>query len=415
MSSSTSSTIGTITGTRSGTRSGRRHGAALAVGVLVAGLMPVVLTAAPADAADACLADDSLSLLDNAGCDDVTPPDTEILSTGPGLNSARYLQGRSATFTFRAVVSDADTGPWSFMCRLDGTSEGEWQDCSAADDAETSTVSYPGLPDLKGEDGGYTFRVYAIDKSDAAMTWSDTRNPLLSVTESASDDDSASPATAGFKVDTLAPNSFIFDEPYDALRPELPMITARSLSLLLDSTESRAGEIARFVCTLDRAPVPCQQGPSVLRGLIPGDKRFTAAAVDLAGNRDPSPAATVFAVPRDLSAPRGTGWRSVKGGSGYFGGDYLESRVVGSTIVTKPVVMRELRLIAPAGPNLGTLDVRIGQGIRRTVRLTAPTYERFHVYVIRTEFSPTVGGRITLRVKSLKPRQVVRVDAILAH
>ncbi|MDO9498126.1 MAG: hypothetical protein Q7J48_20650 [Nocardioides sp.] len=377
-----------------------RRRAALVLGALVVGLLPGTLLAAPAGASEGCLADDSLGFLDFTGCDDTTPPETAITGSSPQPNGADYIKTDSISFAFAGSYTDADTGALEYKCRLDA---GAWETC-------TSPKVYTGLADSKT---GYTFEVYAIDGTDAAVAWSDTTNPLSPVIEPDPTDADQSPATRSFKVDTTTPNSFIFNEPYDALRPELPMVTSRNISLRLDSSES-AASVLKFVCALDGVSVPCQQGDTRLTKLKAGDRRFTAAAIDLAGNRDPSPAVTKFAVPRNLVAPAGSRWRRVKGTS-YFAGDYLEARKVNTILVTKPVTVRELRLIAPAGPNLGVVDIQIGNGIRRKVNLGAARYERFKVYVIRDEYAPQVSGRITIRVRALPGNKVARIDALLAH
>jgi len=389
----------------------RRRVAVLAAGALVAGLAPALMTTAPAAASPGCLVDDNRSLFNPNGCDDDTPPDTRILSAGPALNKADYIRGSSATFTFEAVVSDADQGPWGFMCRLDGTTNGEWKDCSAGVAGTKGTVTYKNLADLK-LDGGYDFQVYAVDTTDASVSWTDTTNLLAPKTETAPDNDSASPATRSFKVDTAAPSTFIFNEPYDKLRPEFPMVKSRNIQVRLTSSESKAGEGATYACTLNDVDVPCQEGFTSLQKLTPGNKTFEATATDLAGNTSKRSAKIIFAVPRNLQAPKGSGWRRVREG-GYYGADFLEARRVGATIVTKPVQVRELRLIAPAGPNLGSIDLQIGNGQRRTIRLSAATYTRFKVYVIRDEFSPLASGKITIRVKSLGTNKVARIDALL--
>lgn len=381
-------------------RTPHRRRAALMVAALVAGLVPGALLAAPAGASPGCLADDSLSLLDFTGCDDDTPPDTAVTGSSPQPNGAAYIRTDSISFTFAGSYTDDDTGTLRYMCRLDA---GAWESC-------TSPKTYTDLADNKT---GYSFQVYAIDGTDADVTWSDTTNPLSPVTEPDTTDADKTPAERSFKVDTTAPNSYIFDKPYDELRPELPMVTSRNISLRLDSSES-AANVLNFVCTLDGASVPCKQGATELSQLKPGDRRFTAAAIDLAGNRDTSPATTQFAVPLNLLAAKGSGWRRVQGSS-YFAGDYLEARKVGTQLVTKSLTMTELRLIAPAGPNLGVIDIQIGKGIHRKIKLNAPSYERFKVYVIRNEYAPKVTGRITIRVRALGGHKVARIDALLAH
>ncbi len=399
----------------------RRRAAALATGILVAGLMPALTLAAPAGAAESCTLEQNGSPLPfpappSPVCDDVTPPDTQITKTAPVPNKNDYLKNDSVTYTFQAVVSDGDPGPWSFMCRLDGATAGKWESCGAKDPQATETpqsITYSKLPDLKGS--GYTFKVYAVDARDAANSWTDgslfgakTEDPAMP------DDDSASPASAGFKVDTALPSTFVFGQPatYDPIRPEFPMVTSRNIQVRLTSSESKSGEGATYECTLNGADVACQEGFTKLRKLTPGNKTFLATATDLAGNTASKPAKLVFAVPRNLKAAKNSGWRRVREG-GYFAADYLEARRVGATIRTNPVQVRELRLIAPAGPNLGAIDLQIGNGQRRVIRLSAPTYTRSKVYVIRDEFSPLASGKITIRVRSLGANKVARIDALL--
>ncbi|WP_341926337.1 hypothetical protein [Nocardioides psychrotolerans] len=398
-------------------RPSRRRAATLAAGILVAGLLPALTVAGPASAEPGCTIEQNGSLLpfpapETPVCDDTTPPDTTITKTVPDPNKADYIKGKSVTYTFAAVASDGDPGPWSYMCRLDGATAGTWKPCGDPDGTTTpQSVTYSDLDDLKSS--GYRFRVYAIDTPDAANTWSDgslfggaTEDPAMP------DDDSASPASAGFKVDTADPSTFIFGEPdtFDPIRPELPMVTSRNIQVRLTSSESRAGEGATYACTLNDVKVPCQEGFTSLKNLTPGNKTFEASATDLAGNSSKKPAKIVFAVPRNLKTT--PGWRQVKE-SGYFAADYLEARTVGATLVTNPVQVRELRLIAPAGPNLGRIDLQIGNGQRRTISLFAKTFTRFKVYVIRDEFSPLASGKITIRVKSLGPNKVARIDALL--
>lgn len=393
----------------------RRRLAALASGALVAGLVPLVATSAPASAEPGCLRDDSLAfLVDMEGCDDDTPPDTVVTKIAPAPGEGGYVRGKEVTYTFMAVASDGDTGPWTYMCRLDGAQAGTFQACGARESTTPQSITYKDLADLRGD--GYRFQVYAVDVPDAATTWSDASNPLSPpVGETAPDDDRATPAAAApVRVDTAAPNTFILDEPFDEIRPEFPMVLSRTISVRLESSERQSGERLTYACELNDVKVPCGQGTTELKGLTPGNKTFTAVATDLGGNRDATPAKIVFAVPRDLNATKGSGWRTAKEG-GYYAGDFLEARRLGATITTKPVQVRELRLIAPAGPNLGSVAIRIGRGKAKIVKLTAPTYTKMKVYVLRDEFSQLVSGPISVTAHALGTNQVVRVDAILAN
>lgn len=385
-----------------------RRSAALAVALLGALLVPLTGPAVTADAADTCgtvepevdAPPDLTTPSPNPwGCDDTTPPDTAVTSMSPVPTAGGWTREDSVTFEFHEVVADGDPGPWAFACRLEGPGRtAGFQDC-------TSPTTYTGLTDTGATP--YRFSVYAIDAHDTAILFTGTPvdttddEPLTD-----HDDDSQSPATRTWQQDTLAPNTFAFDHFDDALRPDWPMAESPDVPFTLGATPGVVG----YRCTLNERAVPCADGRTTLRSLSGGNKTFRATAVDAAGNVDTTPAVARFSVPSDLVAT--PGWRTVRE-RGHFAGDFLEARKFGAQVTAPGRNVRELRLIAPRGPGLGRVQVRVGSSPWRTVNLRGATRERFHVYVVRDQYAPMLSGTIRVRVASAG--QPVRVDAVLAR
>jgi len=390
----------------------RPRWALILTALLVATLLPALGPAAPAFAA-ACgegqyLEESGTGPLNPGTCDDVVQPDTEITKMTPRPNGNGLTKSTTVTFEFKQKLTDADTGPWTFMCKLDGPNPQPFEVCR-------SPHTYNGLSDTSL---GHTFSVYAIDEHDAAINYTDG-DLFAPYVESAQtppvpDDDSASPAKTTWKQDTVAPNTRIDKRPYDEENPKFPMVDSRNLELRLYANEGSVEDPIDFECKLDDTKVPCAQGAFTLKQLTPGNHKFSAFSIDRAGNVDDTPDQITFAVPHNLTAPQGSGWVRRRSG-GYFARDYLESKKVGATVSIPGKNVKELRLIAPKGPNLGKVELRIGTGIWRTVSLRGKTYERFHVYIVRDQFEPLVSGRISVRVKSVPEFGFARVDAVLAH
>ncbi|MCD4523781.1 hypothetical protein [Nocardioides sp. cx-173] len=387
-------------------RTARRR--ALVAGALVAALLPAIGPAAPAGAAPGCTTDVDRSALALGGCDDDTPPETQILSVSPRPTAGGYVSSGSLTFTFRGVHPDGDTDPIGFRCRLVGL--------ESAPSACSSPATYRGLADDKLD--GYEFQVTAVDTTDAAHAWVDWL-ALPIRTEADPSDADPTPATQAVRVDTLLPNTYIFGDLYGGLhydvRPSLPMALTPDLPVFVDSSESAERGGVGYACTVGARAVPCRQDRTVLRHLTPGTKVLKVAAVDPAGNRDPSPASLRFSVPRDLTAPARGPWRTRKG-AGHFGRDALETSKVGARVVVRPAgAVREVILLAPAGPRLGVVTVRIGRGFSKRIRLSAPRNEALKVYVVRRVEDGPLRGPITIEVTSLGAGKVARIDALLAH
>jgi hypothetical protein len=347
------------------------------------------------------------------GCDDVTPPETTIGSVNPAVNSQGYVRAKNVTFTFVGAYTDAEAQavpahPIGFECQLYNTvsAPSTWQAC------DSGTFSTPELEEYTGV--AYTFRVRAIDVQDDAIVACDDVAidgcPALAPGEEQVADEDPSPATVTFKVDTVAPNTFITRGPVDNIRPDWPVSTTASPQLVLNTNEDSS-----FKCSLNGKPVACAEGTVTLRSLSGGSKTFDARAVDAAGNVDPTPASLKFFVPKNIKKSKHSAWRRVKA-SGYFGDDYLEADSVGATLKIKGQRnVREVRLLAPSGPQLGKLEVRVGRSQWYTVDLHSKSSVPQKVYVVRDQFTPLQDGTIQIRVKKLRPGGSVAVDALVAR
>jgi hypothetical protein len=366
--------------------------AALAALALTACAAQVVATAPPAQAAG-CQAETSL-----VGCDDVTPPDTTLVAVRPAPTPGGFVRQATVSFDFAGVPVDAtDTGQIAFECQLYSAASppAAWQAC-------VSGQAYSGLGDTSTTP--YTFRVRAVDATDAAVVC-----PLIPLCTDEPDHD-PTPATATLKVDTLAPNTFITRTPHDDITPDSPVISDRSVQVVLDSNEGGAG----FACTLDKSPRPCAGGTLSLTDLSSGSQKLSVAAVDAAGNTDPTPATTTFFVPANIKASRGSGWKRVRK-AGAFDGDLVRATRVGATLRIGGLRnVREVRLIAPAGPRLGRIAVRVGRSQWYPVDLAGKS-TRHKTYVVRNHFTPVQSGAIQIRVLSLPPGGAVRLDALVAR
>jgi len=187
---------------------------------------------------------------------DVTPPETTIGDRPPATT-----QGTSATFTF----SSSEAGS-TFECALDG----------AAFAACTSPRGYTGLAV-----GPHEFRVRAIDPAGNL---------------------DGTPATHNWTIqappDTTAPETSI------AGQPPSPS-NSTSATFTFGGTDNETPQsLLVFQCRVDSqsesAFVSCSS-PRVVSALSQGSHTFQVRAIDLAGNRDLTPAAFAWTV--DTSAP----------------------------------------------------------------------------------------------------------------
>jgi hypothetical protein len=378
----------------------RGYRRAVATATVLAATAGLTVAVAPAaEAADSCTSEQG-TLGPIGACDDTDPPDTTITGTDPRLQDG-WVRATSVSISFGGAYDDADTDPISFECQFDQpASSTTWQACTSPFTAGDLTPNRA-TP--------YTFRVRAVDSADDAI---DLASPVFGGTDVPDYDQTA--AEVSFTADDVAPNTFGFlrttyadESGFDG-----PMLVAPRARLRLQSTQG-----SRYRCALDGTPIACHDGLTTLRGLTAGWRRFTAAAVDPAGNVDPSPFAQRFFVPRDLvaaDAARGSHgeWRRFRD-PGAFGGDYLESSTYGAVLAFPVRGVREIRLLAPAGPQLGRVAIRVGRGRWYPVDLRSDDTQRLRVYQVRDALSPRVAG--TLQVRVLSHGRPVRVDAVSAR
>ena len=390
----------------------RRLGVALAA-VLAAATLPLLAPAPPAEAADPCLSevqptDPILGLPTGAACDDTVPPTTTLAAVTPAV-SGGWLASTSVRIAFTGRHTDADTDPISYQCQFFNTAIAPttWQSC-------TSPVGYDQLEERSATP--YTFRVRAVDSPDNAHDI--TTDPFFAAPTDLPDVDQT-PAELVFRADATAPSTFGFlrTSYYDQDQQDNPMVTSPTVQIRLQSNEGGPDEVPAYRCRLDDRAVACADGLTTLRRLGAGRHAFTAAAVDPAGNVDPTPFTQRFFVPRNLTtddatrAPGGA-WRRVRS-PGAFAGDYLQTSTYGATLSFPVRNIRAIRLLAPAGPGLGKVQIRVGQGAWMPVNLASKDAQRMKVYQVRDELSGLLAGPLQVRVASRG--KTVRVDAVMAR
>ncbi|MCW2842091.1 MAG: hypothetical protein JWN22_7 [Nocardioides sp.] len=363
--------------------------------LLVAALVPLLGPAAPTQAAGGCTSEVAPppSIPPDFGCDDTTPPDTEITGMSPTPNAAGWTRRNEMAFTFHEVVVDGDTGPWSFMCKLTGPGQDAgFQPC-------TSGQKYTALADASATP--YVFSVYAVDTSDSGITYAG--NPLITTDDedpAKPDDDSASPATATWKQDTVVPNAFIFGGPSDGSGS--PVTTQPQVTYAIDASEGGV----TYRCQLDGRDVPCDRGDITLRNLTGGNRVFAVKVTDAAGNEDNSAATEQFTVPYDLRSAKG--WKRVDL-KGAFADQVLQTTTKGARIRFKAHNVREVRFLAPAGTGLGKLRVQLGDGAWHTYNLAKGKTTASRSY--RVPNSTLFSGTVT--VEALSAGKPVRIDALV--
>lgn len=390
-----------------------RRAVALPAAGLLATLLPL-LASSPAAAATPCTstfseAHTGTALTGHAGCDDSTPPDTTISAVEPVPTVLGYTRSKTVTFTFAGAYTDADTGPISLECQMYSTvaAPTEWQAC-------TSPKVYTNLADTTTTP--YTFRVRAIDDDDKAIAACDSSATLFDVLcagEEAVEDVDATPATTTVNVDTVAPNTFINNEPVDGIRPDWPVVTSSSPTVEVNSNETTAG----LACTLNgKSFTPCSKGVVTLANLNGGSYTFLARAYDAALNIDPTPVSTTFYVPTNIKKTKKSGWKKVRE-VGLFGNDYVTATKVGQVLVLPKVKkVQEVRLLAPTGPTFGKIEVRVGTSQWYTVNLYSAKPKRLAQLLVRDEYALPQTGTIQIRVKELGGSKTsVRLDAIVAR
>ncbi|HEU4337169.1 MAG TPA: hypothetical protein VFR45_07655, partial [Nocardioides sp.] len=316
---------------------------------------------------------------------------TLTASTAP--NGAGLVTVSSMTFTLGWQVPDGDQGPFGLECRLTGGPQAhDWRAC-------TSPVTYADLPDAAA--GTYVLEARAVDAGDRART-PDT-SPLPPTVPDTPDED-PTPATFTWGQDTKVPFVFVTGTSYDEITPTQPVVTGDRVPIRLNSSEAGS----RFECTDNDRPVACSGGRWELPAPSAGRHRFAARSIDAAGNASAWSAPIEFFVPTNLARTRG--WKKVTA-AGYLRGDAVRATRRGARLVLPRTTVGELRLIAPAGPKMGKVRVRVGRRDWHVVKLAGSRAEmKQHVVIDR--YSGIRTGRIVIESMSRKP---VVLDAVVAR
>ncbi len=382
--------------------------AAASAAALLGALLPVALAPTPAYAANGCLTEVPQDggplgpLPPGTRCDDQVPPEASLDSVSPAPNAAGFVSSRSLTFTFSGAHSDGDTDPIGFECQFFNTAAepSQWESC-------TSPVTYSDLADTTAVP--YTFKVRAFDAADRGIDATAATNPLFGTGGAETDlpDVEDTPESQVVKVDTRAPQAFIFNTPFDRETPSLPMLTTDSPTFRLGASE---GNVV-YRCDIDGRVVPCEDGNSTFPRLSPGTKVLRVAATDPAGNVDPDPATTTFTVPADVELPSGPKWRETASPRA-FGGSYIETTAFGARFAVEGTNVREVRLIATKRPDAGILKYKTpGNPNWAKVKLNSKRIERGAVIVLRNPSSKSFTG--TMKFKTMSTGRRVEVDAIM--
>jgi hypothetical protein len=375
-----------------------RHRTVVRLGMLalLAGAL-VPATTAPASAAAVCGQDETRPTIElipgipipqGDGCDDSTPPQTTLaVSTTP--NAAGFVAVTSMTFTLGVQISDGDAGPFGLECKLTGPAQShDWRPCS-------SPVSYSGLPD-----GAYAFSSRAVDLGDRPRNPDDGMAPTVADTP----DEDPTPATLSWGQDTKAPFVFVTQSTYDAETPTQPVVTTPTVPLRLNSSEAGS----TFECTDNGAPIACTPGRWDLADPGAGRHVVTARTIDRAGNASAWSKPVEFFVPQNLR--RTKGWRKELN-KNYFGGDALSAKKRGVRLVLPRTEVGELRLIAPTGPGLGKVRIRVGKRDWHVVNLAGKKAALVQ-YTVIDRYSGIRKGKIVIETLSNKP---VIIDAVVAR
>lgn len=373
------------------TRPARRSAGVAAI-VLAASTLLVVGGAPPAGATPGCTDETPPNVLTD-GCDDSTPPETGLTAASTP-NPAGFVNTSTMTFTFAATVSDGDSGPFGFECATatPATPSPSWQAC-------TSPVTLPGLTDTGA--GGYTFSVRAVDLGDRA-TDPDTLLGVGTVVDTPDEDPTAASLTWG--QDTKVPFVFVTRSSSDEETPTQPVVTTPTLPLRLDSSEPGS----TFECTDDNTPITCAGGRGELPTPAAGRHVFRARVIDKAGNTSAWSDPVEFFVPRNLTRSRG--WTKVSGAD-YLRRDALRATRRGARLVLPRTTVGELRLVAPSGPGMGKVRIRVGRRDWHVVDLSGPRAAvRQHIVIDR--YSGIRTGRIVIQALG---GGTVLVDGVVAR
>jgi CSLREA domain-containing protein len=212
---------------------------------------------------------------------DAVPPDTSI-ELAPANSTS------STAFEFVGTDNATPTEQLLYQCRLDSTSELDWIDCTSPFNLLTEwTYADPQL-----SPGQHTFEVRAIDAADPAVS-----DPSLPEFEGNVD---PTPATHTWTMtaDSTPPGTGIGT----GLPATLGQATEASVTFFGTDNATPVAMLA-FECSVDSAPFEACTSPVDVTGLAPGAHDLRVRTVDLAGNRDLTPATEVWTV---VDAPTAT-------------------------------------------------------------------------------------------------------------
>lgn len=315
--------------------------AALAAGAAVAlGLTLQPVVTAPAQAGTNC--GSTNPLLPPIG--DCEAPESTITKKPPVFSEAR-----TALFEFTTVAPDDDDPDVTFQCRLESgfsapfTVVQDWTDCSVTGEADgTGSLGKKLYEELAP--GDYTFSVRATDVAD------DLFDPPAALGGTTNTE--TTPAQFQWSISETAPDDD--DNPQTTITSKVKRWHLfRFLGIEYQADEDTMG----FICKANGQEVDCTDRQANLFGMGPKDWTFTVAAVDSAGNVDPTPAVVTWSVPRSSPSLKGSdGWKR-QSAKGYFLDAYMTTKKRGQYINMTKEGFREMALVATRCPECGTVDV----------------------------------------------------------
>lgn len=311
---------------------------------------------------------------------DCTPPETTITGQ-PAVDGEGETESRLAAFTFEAEDEDpADKA--TFECRLDQgeTEVQDWTDCTDGDQQKAGhSTGSEAFTDLSP--GSYTFSVRARDTGDVVGGPANTE---------------ATPATFGWTVVDGPP-------PPDTEHPDT-VITAGArrwhpfsfLGIAYRSDEETSG----YECTVNGRARSCDDDPVTFYGMKAGDYVFTVAAVDTAGNVDPTPAKDRWTVPMNNTLfKKHSGEWDKRTGRGHFQDTYSIADRRGAYVEKAKRNFRSLALVATRCPGCGKVAVFLRGDRLTTVDLSARKTRKRQILPIDS-WRRLQTGRVRVQVVS---------------
>jgi len=275
---------------------------------------------------------------------DCTPPETRITK-----NPQVFSESRTALFEFTTVTADDDDPGVTFECRLERgfaapyTLVEDWQDCSVTGEAEgVGSLGKKLYENLAP--GDYTFSVRATDVADDLL---DPPAPIGSTNTE------QSPAQFQWNVSETAP-----DDDVDPNTTITSTVKRWHLFRFIGISYEADEETMGFVCKANGQEIDCTDHQANIFAMGPKDWTFTVAAIDAAGNVDPTPAVLEWSVPRSSGSMKGIsdGWKR-NSGKGYFLDSYLSTKKRGQYVNMTKDGFREMALVATKCPECGSVDI----------------------------------------------------------